>query len=90
LKKISLKLGVQGIKRSENCSDFKIVQKSRVWQRGKNVYRKTEFLRTWKLLQKIIFLIKNLWELPDARVLHIFDISAILRKSTLIRDGAVF
>jgi hypothetical protein len=38
LKKISSKLGVQGIKRSG------ILQKSRTWQKGKIFYRKTEFL----------------------------------------------
>jgi hypothetical protein len=48
------------------------VQKSRVWQKGKKNYRKTEFLGTWKILQKIVFMRKNLWELLDARVLHIF------------------
>jgi hypothetical protein len=54
-------------------------------------------------LEKIVFLRKNLWELLDAKVLHIFEISAkfcffgyparpISKKffSTLIRDGAVF
>ncbi len=28
--------GVQGIKKAEFCADFKNVQKSRVWQKGKN------------------------------------------------------
>jgi hypothetical protein len=59
--------------------------------------------RTWKILQKIIFLRKNLGELLDARVPHIFEISANSASfdtlhaqfrrnffSTLIRDGAVF
>jgi hypothetical protein len=64
-------------KEAEFCADFKNVQKSRVWQKGKNFYRKTEFLGTF--LQKIVFLRKNLWELFDARVLHIFEISAKLR-----------
>jgi hypothetical protein len=44
-----------------------------------NFYRKTEFLGTWKILQKIVFLIKNLWELLDVRVLYIFEISAKFR-----------
>jgi hypothetical protein len=48
-------------------------------KRDKNFYRKTEFLGTWKILQKIVFLIKNIWELLDARVLHIFEISAKFR-----------
>ncbi len=33
-------LGVQGIKRSGFCADFKNVQKSRVWQKGKNLLLK--------------------------------------------------
>jgi hypothetical protein len=41
-------------------------------EQEKILYRKTEFLGTWKILQKIIFLGKNLWTLLDARVLHIF------------------
>jgi hypothetical protein len=45
-------------------------------QREKKLYRKTEFLGTWKIVQTIVFLKKNLWELLDARVLHIFEISA--------------
>jgi hypothetical protein len=48
-------------------------------KKGKKIYRKTEFLGTWKILQKIVFLRKNLWELLDARVLHIFEISAKFR-----------
>jgi hypothetical protein len=46
---------------------------------GKKFYRKTEILGTWKILQKIVVLRKNLWELLDARVLHIFEISAKFR-----------
>ncbi len=105
VKKISSKLGVQGIKKAEFCADFKNVQKSWVWQKGKISYRKTDFLETWKILQKSVFLIINLWELLDARVLHIFEIGAKFRFfwywhplcsiskkffSTLIRDGANF
>jgi hypothetical protein len=66
-------------KDAEFCADFKNVQKSGVWQKGKNFVQKTEFLGTWKILQKIVFLRKNLWELLDARVLHIFKISAKFR-----------
>ncbi len=62
-------------KEAEFCADFKNVQKSQVWQKGKKIYRKTEFLRTWKILQKIIFLRNNL----DARFLHIFEISVKFR-----------
>jgi hypothetical protein len=61
-------------KEAKFCADFKNVQKSRVWQKGK-----TEILGTWKILQKIVFLRKNLRELLDARVLHIFEISAKFR-----------
>jgi hypothetical protein len=42
----------------------------------KTIFRKTEFLGTLKILQKIVFLRKNLWELLEARVLHIFEIRA--------------
>jgi hypothetical protein len=48
-------------------------------KREKKCYRKTEFLGTLKILRKIVFLIKNLWELLDARVLRIFEISAKFR-----------
>jgi hypothetical protein len=65
-------------KEAEFRTDLKNVQKSCVWQKGKKLYRKTEFLRTWKILQKIVFLRKNLWELLDARVLHIIEISATI------------
>jgi hypothetical protein len=64
---------------------------------------KREKIRTWKIEKKIVFLRKNLWELLDARVLHIIEISAkfcffwyplrpISKKffSTLKRDGTVF
>ncbi len=63
-------------KEAEFCDDFKSVQKSWVWQKGKLFLQKTEFLGTWKILQKTLFLRKNLWELLGARVLHIFKISA--------------
>ncbi len=66
-------------KEAEFCADLKNLEKSRVWQKGKKFCRKTLFLGTWKILQKIVFLRKNLWELLDARVLHIFEISAKLR-----------
>jgi hypothetical protein len=48
--------------------------------KGKKVVtEKLNVLGTWKILQKIVFLRKNLWELLDARVLHIFEISANFR-----------
>jgi hypothetical protein len=58
-------------KEAEFCTNLKNVQKSRVWQKGKKIYRKTEILGTWKTLQKIVFLRKNLWELVDVRVLFL-------------------
>jgi hypothetical protein len=36
-------------KEAEFCADFKNVQKSRVWQKGEKIYRKTEFLGTWEI-----------------------------------------
>ncbi len=58
---MSSKLAVQGLK---------------FGKREKKFYRKTKFLGTLKILQEIVFLRKNLWELLDARVLYIFEISA--------------
>jgi hypothetical protein len=66
-------------KEAEFCADFKNVQKSQVWQNGKNFYGKTEFLGTWKIWQKLVFLRKYLGELLDARVLHIFEIRTKFR-----------
>ncbi len=83
-RKISFKLGVQGIKRSgilrwfEKCAEVSSLAKGKNW--------KTEVLGTWKILQTIVFLGKHLWELLDSRVLHIF----FQLLSTPIRDGAVF
>jgi hypothetical protein len=46
----------RGSKEAEFCADFKNVQKSRVWQKGKKFfYRKTEFLGTWKIFAKNCF-----------------------------------
>ncbi len=36
-------------KEAEFYADFKNVQKSCVWQKGEKIYRKTEFLGTWKI-----------------------------------------
>ncbi len=53
-------------KEAEFCADFKNVQKSRVWRKGKKIfYRKTEFSGTCKILQKIVFLRKKSWGLLD-------------------------
>jgi hypothetical protein len=72
-------------------------------KRDKKFYRKTEFSGTRKIVQKLVFLRKNLWELLDAIVLHIFEsaqnsasfgtLHAQFRRnffSTLIKNGAVF
>jgi hypothetical protein len=64
-------------KEAEFCTDFKNVKKSCVRQKGKKFTEKLNFEGLF--LQKIIFLRKNLWELLDARVLHIFEISAKFR-----------
>jgi hypothetical protein len=71
---------VQGFKRSgilrlfQKCAEVSSLAKGK-----KKFYRKTEFLGTWEILQKTVFLRKNLGELLDARVLHIFEISAKFR-----------
>jgi hypothetical protein len=36
-------------KEAEFCADFKNMQKSQVCQKGKDFYRKTEILGTWKI-----------------------------------------
>ncbi len=72
-------------------------------KREKKIYIKTEFLRTWKILQKIVFLIKKIFGnfltqgfytfLKSAQNSASFDtLCSILKKffSTLIRDGPVF
>ncbi len=73
-KKISSKLAVQGIKRNWILGWFQKCAKVSNLTKGKKNYRKTEFLRTGKILQKFIFCEKNLLEL-----LHIFDISPKFR-----------
>ncbi len=66
-------------KEAEFGADFKSVRSLEFGKREKFFYRKTKFLGTWKVLQLIVLLRKNLWELLDARVLHIFEISAKFR-----------
>jgi hypothetical protein len=74
-KKISSKLGVQGIKRSGILHWFKKSAEVTSLAKGKTFFsRKTEYFGTWKILPKIVSLRKNLGELLDARVLHIFKI----------------
>ncbi len=78
-------------------------KKSRVWQKGQNFFQKNWIFRDLENFAKYHFSEKNLGELLDARVLHIFEISTKFRFfwyparpiskkffSTLIRDVAVF
>jgi hypothetical protein len=79
-KKFSSKLGIQGIKRNRILRWFqKHAKVSSLAKEKKKITEFTEFLRTWKILQKMIFLRKNLLDFLDARVLHIFEISAKFR-----------
>jgi hypothetical protein len=59
------------------CADFKTMQKSRVWQKGKQILQKNLDLENFA--KNLFSEKKNLWELFDARVLHIFEISAKFR-----------
>jgi hypothetical protein len=80
LKKNFFKIGRAGYQKKRNFALIsKMCRSLEFGKREKKFYRKTEFLGTWKILQKIVFLRKNLWELLDARVLHIFEISAKFR-----------
>jgi len=78
-KKISSKLAVHGIKRrgilrwSQKFGEVSSLAK------GKNILHKNLIFRDLENFAKIVFLRKNLWELLDARVLHIFEISAKFR-----------
>jgi hypothetical protein len=95
LKKNFLETGRAGCQKKRN---FALISKI-FGKRENNFYRKTEFLETWKILQKIVFLRKNLWELlgaflKSAQNSASFDtLHAQFRRNfffTLIRDGAVF
>jgi hypothetical protein len=66
-------------KEAEFCADFKNGQKSRVWQKGKKFLQKNWIFGDLENLAKNSFSEKNLWKLLDARVLHIFEISAKFR-----------
>jgi hypothetical protein len=71
------KIGHTGYQKKQNFALISKMSRSLVFGKRENKFsRKTVFLRTWNILQKIVFLRKNLWELLDARVLHIFEISA--------------
>jgi hypothetical protein len=48
-------------------------------KRGKHVFTENLIFKDWENFPKNHFLRKNLWELLDARVLHIFEISAKFR-----------
>jgi hypothetical protein len=74
------KIGRAGYQKNRNFALIpKMCRSLEFGKRDKLFYRKTEFLGTWKILQNIVFLRKNLGELLDARVLHIFEISAKFR-----------
>ncbi len=66
-------------KKAKFCADFKNVQKSWVWPKGKNCLEKNWIFRDLENLTKIIFLRKNHWKLFGTRVLHIFEISTKFR-----------
>jgi hypothetical protein len=66
-------IGRAGYQKKRKCRSLEFGKREKI------CYRKTEFLGTWKILLKIVFLRKNLGELLDARVLHIFEISAKFR-----------
>jgi hypothetical protein len=62
-------------KKAEFFADFKHVQKSQVWQKGKN------FLQKNRIMQYIVFLRKNLWEPLDAKVAEfLYPLRPILKK----------
>jgi hypothetical protein len=78
-KKNFFKIGHTGYQKKQNFVLISKMCRRLVISKGKKINRKTEFLRTWKILQKIVFLRRNLWELFDARVVRIFEISAKFR-----------
>jgi hypothetical protein len=80
LKKNFFKIWRAGYQKKRNFALISKMCRSLTFGKRENFfYRKTEFLGTWKILQKIVFLRKNLWELLDGRVQHIFEISAKFR-----------
>jgi hypothetical protein len=68
LKKNFFEIGRAGYQKKRN---FALISKMcgslEFCKREKHFYRKTEFLGTWKILQKIVFLRKNLWELLERK-----------------------
>ncbi len=68
------------------------MQKSRVWQKGKKCLQKNCILKGLENFAKNRFSEKkNLWELLDARVLHIplllIPFAPVLRVSEIIKKG---
>ncbi len=80
-KKILLNWAYRVSKEAEFYADFKNVQKSCVWQKGEKILQKNLIFRDLENLAENRFycMRKNLWDLLDARVLHIFEISAKFR-----------
>jgi hypothetical protein len=76
LKKNFFKIGRTGYQKKRNFALISKMYRSLKFGKREFFLQKTEILETWKILQKIVFLRKNLWELLDARVPHIFEISA--------------
>ncbi len=74
-KKISSKFDVQSIKRSGILRWFKKCAEVSSLEKGKIFLQKTWIFRDLENFAKNCFSEKNLWELLDARVLHIFEIS---------------
>jgi hypothetical protein len=80
LKENFFEIGHTGYQKKRNLALISKMCSSLMFgKRENNFLQKTEFLRTWKIWKKIVFLGKNLWELLDARVLHTFEISAEFR-----------
>jgi hypothetical protein len=91
-------------KEAEYCADFKNVQKSRVWQKGKKLLLKNWIFRDLENFAKNHFSEKkslgtswrksstHFWNQPKIPLLLIPCMPNFERKkiSTLIRDGAVF
>jgi hypothetical protein len=80
VKKKFFEIGRAGYQKKRNFALIsKILRSLEFGKREKKFYRKTEYFGTLKILPKIVSLRKNLGELLDARVLHIFEISAKFR-----------
>jgi hypothetical protein len=64
------------LKKNSSKLGYRVSKGAEFGKMEKNVHRKTEFLGIWKILQRLVFMRKKFWELLDAKVLHIFEISA--------------